>query len=339
MNQQLVVRAPGKCILLGEYAVLEGAPAIVQAVNSIAEVVVRFSDRAAAGLNIVVSAEQKQQLRTSSDGLAQVPLLNLVAGYLQQLGLLAVPLDRLTEIQLNTGDFFSHGEKLGLGSSAALTLCLTTALAEPMSRELVLHHAVNCHRQFQGGQGSGADLACSLYGGLIGFQSFQGRMSVESLVLPEDLFLGYVWSGVPASTSGYLNRLQKWRSGARATYDCLMGQLTELAIQGVNSLRQGSPEAFMMAAARYDRALMELSQSSGTGFYSQVHRRLGDRVRSAGGVYKPSGAGGGDFGLYVTGTRKKLDNISRLLADDGYVTDLVSCREDGLSRKRKKYDG
>lgn len=341
MSGDIRASAPGKLILLGEYAVLEGAPAVVQAVDAVAEVRVHIGDAppAAGNISLLVAAEQARRLQLAPDELAQLPLLQAVADYLAERQLLAAPLDHLGELRLDTAGFFRDGEKLGLGSSAALTVCLVGALARPMPHEHLLPHAVACHRRFQGGRGSGADIACSLFGGVNCYQSSQDRMTVEPLTLPEGLFLGYVWSRVPASTSGYLQKLRVWRDAARAEYDRLLGGLAELAARGVSCLRRGDPAAFIEAADGYDRTLLELSRCSGTGFYSRVHLALRELTRAAGGVYKLSGAGGGDFGLFMAPSRPLLEDIRRRLNGAGHATDPVAACRNGLNVQRRHHVG
>lgn len=321
MKEEIIASAPGKLLLLGEYAVLEAAPALVLGVSQRAEA--RVLPGSSAG--------------PETPGETRLP--TLVLDFLRQKNLLADPCRQLQEVSLDTADFFAGSKKLGLGSSAALTVATMAVFAKPMPREQLLPHAVSCHRQFQGGFGSGADTACSLFGGLICFMSAEGKASAEPLTLPEGLFPGYVWTGTPSSTSDYLQRLAEWKETSGAEYDCLLGRLVELAEKGADLIRSGDPQGFMGLVQEYDRGLWALSQASRLGFYSQVHEQLARLVRSAGGVYKPSGAGGGDFGLFFGSDRKMFANIKQRLADAGYATDLVSASDKGLRMERRSYAG
>jgi phosphomevalonate kinase len=68
----------------------------------------------------------------------------------------------------STAFFGPDGRKLGFGSSAAVTLAVTSLLcAEPQTPEqTLLSLALDAHRHFQGGRGSGYDVATSFYGGV-----------------------------------------------------------------------------------------------------------------------------------------------------------------------------
>ena len=74
---------------------------------------------------------------------------------------------------LDTSDFSdaSSARKFGIGSSAALMVALCRALAgDEASDSDVGEMAATAHRSFQGGTGSGVDIATSVAGGLIEFQ-------------------------------------------------------------------------------------------------------------------------------------------------------------------------
>src|SRR5690606_11456641 len=76
------------------------------------------------------------------------------------------------EIVLDTRGFFdpATGVKLGFGSSAALAVALAAALAGESVPQRVQEAALLAHRDFQGGHGSGVDVATSAHGGVIGYR-------------------------------------------------------------------------------------------------------------------------------------------------------------------------
>ena len=75
---------------------------------------------------------------------------------------------------LDTRTFFSTTgarHKLGLGSSAALTVALAGAIHAHAGRGApVAGRLIAAHRRMQGGRGSGLDVAASLTGGAIGYR-------------------------------------------------------------------------------------------------------------------------------------------------------------------------
>lgn len=72
-------------------------------------------------------------------------------------------------IELDSSAFFDQqGRKRGFGSSAAVAVAITCALAQLQDRDTGSTHlaAVAAHRRAQGGAGSGYDVSASFFGGL-----------------------------------------------------------------------------------------------------------------------------------------------------------------------------
>ena len=152
--------APGKAVLSGEYAVLHGAPAICMAVNNRAIVTITRVEEpwhsvSAPGYSsgegrFVSNGSAPEWLQGEDD----YPLVDVAWRAL------APDSDVGLAIELDTRAFFDDksGAKLGLGSSAALTVALTAAL---MQSTAVCDEALRIHREFQAGAGSGVDVAAS----------------------------------------------------------------------------------------------------------------------------------------------------------------------------------
>src|SRR5262245_23763402 len=169
----MIARAPGKLVISGAYAVLEGAPALVAAVD---RYVVADSSRAAERL----TPEVREALsRRGPEREHRAPWFDA------------------TELR-----DASHNRKLGLGSSAAILVASLAALeldAEPDLPEgdlaaRVFSEARVAHRAAQGG-GSGIDVAASAFGGVLRFErpAPDAAPIVASITLPQPLFIS-VWS-------------------------------------------------------------------------------------------------------------------------------------------------
>ncbi|MEO1172143.1 MAG: hypothetical protein AAFX94_08835, partial [Myxococcota bacterium] len=160
--------APGKLILLGEYAVLFGAPALVTAVERRARVTLEPAEHfRLSALGLDVRAEYANELRIAD------PRLSLVAAVFDEVlgegGLPAVA------VAVDTEEFYLDGDKLGLGSSAAVAVALADALrrsqgqTSPPSQRF--RDAYRAHRRAQGGVGSGVDIAASAFGGVLAYRA------------------------------------------------------------------------------------------------------------------------------------------------------------------------
>ena len=107
-----VARAPGKVVALGEYAVLDGAPAVVLALDRYVEAAIGPSADGACRLTTRAAEVVERQFAPGEASGA--PLIDLVAAAVEP------PLAWVATIDSQA--LFSGSSKLGLGSSAAV-LC------------------------------------------------------------------------------------------------------------------------------------------------------------------------------------------------------------------------
>jgi len=341
--------APGKLVLLGEYAVLEGAPAVVAAVERRARVRVRPADGdrwriVAPGLlggAVAVSVGADGGLgREDPDTGGRLAFLDALLRAMVEEG----PVDprRLPplELELDTTAFFDRDDparpKLGLGSSAALTVALATALAATAAAGSVpeteggwLPALVGLHRRAQGGRGSGIDVAASLLGGILRYRLGPGgQPEAAPVTLPPGVHLRFVWTGLPTGTAGFLVRLERALAdgggGTRRRLDALAG----LARRGVEALEAERAGAFLEVVDAYREGMAALGREAGIPILGPEHERLAAMAADLGISYKPSGAGGGDFGVGLTTDPAALDRFVRSASDAGFaVPDLAIARE------------
>lgn len=310
---EVLASAPGKLFITGEYAVLEGAPALVMPV----------SQRAVVSRVAGADCQVRSDLDRSLPG-HEIPLLQSILEELSEGNLVAT--GSAESLCLDTRAFFASVDgvtsKLGLGASAALTAALLKTLfpkpvAWTVNKYVAL--AMACHLRLQGGRGSGADVAVAITDKLLCFR--RGEQPVPHQ-LPAGFFFGFVWTGRGAGTVNYLNRMQHFKDTSPQHFDELMRPLIETATE--TSRPDLAPDELGASISEMDRCLKALSVGSGTGFYSDIHVELCNLVTRSGGVYKPSGAGGGDFGLVVAKDADELMALNRRLSAARYRTDLVT---------------
>lgn len=273
----LSASAPGKIVAWGEYAVLAGAPACVMAVDRYARV------KLSSATDLQLSAEgfdtpsvQQQHLNWTHE-----PVAAMAESILQQWGYNAFP--EHWHIHQDTRSCYHHGRKLGIGSSAALCVALYRAFTAALQLPASFPEALEIHRAFQGGSGSGLDVAASWYGGTIRFQQQQ----VQPLPWPADLGFCVVFTGQSASTAEYLKNFSKWRASATTTpLDDLCQASSELTAN-ISSARLAS----------YIAALRRLDEAAALNIFTDPHLNLTDIAEATDVLYKPCGAGGGDIGM------------------------------------------
>lgn len=319
--------APGKLFILGEYAVLEGAPALLSSVSQRAVAEISTCPGSKGSIIRMQAAEN-----TSAERAEDVPLLAAAISVLVEKGLIESQVANSRNFSLDTRSFHHDGSKMGLGSSAALTVAVVACLLQDsdqwqnMDTSEFLDLCMAVHRNFQGGYGSGADVATAVYGGCIAFMS--GKVP-ERLTLPENLFLGFVWTGTPAGTTDYIKKLYEWRKSTLQSYNNHLNHLRMLAEEGIKECKSNNADSFIEIVTQYNLGLEKLSQQSGMMFYNADHQRLCQLSIDAGCVYKPSGAGGGDFGMFMSSRQETVGSLEKILQDSGYQLSLTHFSEQG----------
>ncbi|MCB1685844.1 MAG: hypothetical protein KDI31_15225, partial [Pseudomonadales bacterium] len=200
--------APGKAVLWGEYAVLDGAPAMVMAVDRYALCTVE--PRSADWLCIARGMEGRVRLNCEallSQPVAAESPAGVVTAAIRALAVSALPAG--AAVTTDTGSFYSDGNKLGIGSSAAICTATCAALASFLDAPFSYATALQAHRLLQGTQGSGIDVAAAFHGGLLRFQNG----TATPVGWPDGLHYQFVWTGNSARTTDHLGRFRVWKAG------------------------------------------------------------------------------------------------------------------------------
>ena len=112
----------------------------------------------------------------------------------------------LGDVIVDSSALYEGGDKLGLGSSAAVTAAVVGLAMAKAERTLEPHVlfaiADAAHAEAQGTRGSGVDVACSVYGGAIRFVRKNGDVDVRVVDLPDGVRLTFIWAGQPALDGG-----------------------------------------------------------------------------------------------------------------------------------------
>lgn len=289
-----IASAPGKVVLSGEYAVLDGAPAVCVAVDRRAKVEVNPIDSAWHRVTAPGFTDTEGRFvcdRGEVTWLQGEDEFTLVQAVIATVG---VETSSSLSIELDTRAFMEDGTKIGIGSSAALVVALIAALRNSAE---VLDDALNAHRVLQKGTGSGVDIATAFSGGLIEF----GSGEIKALEWPAGLACRFVWTGVAASTREKLGRL-----AAAGTFDSraeLARSASELA------LAWRSADVLLESYPVYIESLHRFSVDHDLGIFDAGHEALVGKAAAAGHVYKPCGAGGGDVGVLLGRSEEALDEF------------------------------
>lgn len=333
---RITASAPGKLVLLGEYAVLEGAPALVLAVNHRARATLTPpTDNLWEVVSPTLGLRAPLRLDAGAAAFegAAPPALAWVGALLAAWPHAADP--PACRIILDSDPFYlDHAGtrvKLGLGSSAALTVALLGALHALAGKSTpTLRECIGAHRGIQHGRGSGIDIAASLTGGLSRFQLVAGDARVAPARLPDGLCMTCIYSGRPASTSAMLAAVATYAAHAPAAYAQHMHGLATISSRGIDAMTANDAAAFLSSLHAYALALADFGRAAGVDIASREHRALGALATDCGCTYKSCGAGGGDVGVTFSVDNRRLQAFAVRAARAGFASVELQADANGL---------
>ena len=322
--------APGKIVLCGEYVVLDGAPALGAAVNRRAEVlitasnadshVVRCPGLADGQFSFTVGADGEFEWHEVAQSLPDFSLLE------QTWRSLKPRLSGTIDLILDTSAFADAetGDKFGLGSSAALTVALSAALAGLQQKQVDTESMIATHRRFQDGRGSGIDIAIAHCGGTISYRTGDTPRA-SPLKWKAGLECAIFWSGRSASTTRKLAQFAGSDEGS--------GSREKLALASeaiVNAWVEDGVERVIQLFDGYTTALANFNEDHDLGIFDAGHAGMVEQAAGQGVVYKPCGAGGGDVGIALSASKTSVNDFIVAADKMGFQHLPLSIDETGL---------
>jgi phosphomevalonate kinase len=317
--------APGKLFLTGEYAVLDGAPALVAAIDR--RVVVRAAfgpgagdlvvDALAERERFVVSASLRADLAGGDVGavLAAVECSGFALG------------ERAAEFVVDSRPFLTGERKLGLGRSAATLVAAVAACLAADGRAdaaEILGRALAANARFQDGRGSGGDVAAAVHGGVVEVRRGPAGLAAAPRGLPTGLHLVVGWTGEPAPTAPLLARFDPRRAPAA------LAALAAVADEAAAAAVAGDADRLLEAVDRSHDLLARLGEDTGLPIVTPTLARLVAAARRAGAAAKPSGAGAGDCGLALARSAAQAEAVRAAWREAGVLPLPLAITPDGV---------
>lgn len=270
--------APGSLMLLGEYAVLYGKPSLVCAIDK--RITVTLTPRADDRIEIQSSLHGHHS--TVLSNLALVKPFHFVLGAIKEY---QAKLRRGFDLHIES----EFSDKVGFGSSAAVTVAtiatIVTWLRITISPIQLLRQGRNVIRHIQG-IGSGADVAGSVYGGIVAYQAQPLIAEKFSITHP----LTAVYAGFKTPTAEAIKRVQDAFATRTDLFRLLTNSIGQCAIDGIQMLRRGDWKGFG-DIMNIQQGLME-----SLGVSTPLMHEMIENLRKESGIQgaKISGAGLGD---------------------------------------------
>ncbi len=336
----ITATAPGKAVLSGEYAVIEGAPAIAAAINRRVRVTVAANPGDHHSISAPGYLDGTWHFRLNESGgitwreqLPEPTTFSLVEEIWKCFDAVHWP---SLSLVIDTQEFYdkASGLKLGLGSSAAVAVALTAALQSFSSAgNDSARLAMDAHGRFQGGHGSGVDVAASLHGGVIEYR--RAAAASRQVGWPGNLEYRFLWSGQPAATTEKLARL-RGRRGQDAKDDS-MKRLSDSAENVASAWSREDPRQIMDSLRAYIDALRQFSADLDLGVFDAGHEQLVDLATDIGIIYNPCGAGGGDIGVAIAASEKAVDDFCDRASQQGFQSLDIAADEQGVLVVEKRF--
>jgi phosphomevalonate kinase len=253
------VIAPGKMVLTGAYAVLEGAPAIVIAVDRYAVV--------------------------DSESPTKVDVRGLYDGAGRKLGLGSSAAQRVAAFGARA---LARGED---PRHAAVRAEIFRGVRAAHQREQGGGSGVDVAASVHGGV-----LRYALVrDGAAGNTKRPTDATMEAVDLPPELVLVTYWSGTSARTSDLLGRVDALR--ARGGSGKVFLALRSAAEAAADAL--GDAPAFVRKASAFGRALSALGDAADAPIFPPAFSELAALAAREDAAFLPSGAGGGDMAAWM----------------------------------------
>lgn len=220
------VSAPGSLMLLGEYAVLHGKPALVCAVDKRITVTLTPRDDKL----IEIQSDLHGAYSTSLTELTIERPFQFVLGALQHY---RPRLLRGCDIHIHS----AFSDKVGLGSSAAVTVATLAAIVTWLGLKITPHELVREGRQVVKhiqGVGSGADIAASVYGGMVAFQATPLLVEKFNVTHP----LTVLYAGFKTPTVEAIKRVHQFYAGYPALFRHLQESVGRCAMEGIQLVKK-----------------------------------------------------------------------------------------------------
>lgn len=281
--------APGKLLLLGDYAVVYNNPCLVTAVDKRlyveAEIIKNDEDE--------IITPQVKESRFVLETIAHFKEKFLIRD----------------SVRIKTQGDFSH--QVGLGSSSAVTVATLEALNQlfnkNLNRKQVFEMCYSVTLSIQG-VGSGFDIAAAVYGGT---QYYVTGGTVIQPVLLDKLPLVVGYSGIKADTPFYIRKVAEAFKYKKNELETIFTSITKLVEEAKIGLETSNFEKTGKCMTQNHHLLQKLGVSI---------PKLDEMVMAANNAgawgAKLSGAGGGDCMIALVPDDKK-ENVTRAIEKVG----------------------
>lgn len=343
-------KAPGKLYIAGEYAVLEqDCPAILVAVDQFVRVSITENHT---GTGLIHSKQYSQDsIHWVRQGSKMVidnrdnPFEYILSAisYTEQYCIEQnIPMT-VYDLHVNSDLDSVDGKKYGLGSSAAVTVATVKAILRfynvDFDNELVYKLSAISHYSVQG-NGSAGDIAASVYGGWLAYQTFDKKwlnselaskslsevvneawpgLKIQLLTPPAGMKLLIGWSQKPASTSRLVDETNANKKSLNDEYKKFLEASRECVLKMIAGFENNAIKTIQTQIRVNRKLLQHFAKINQIAIEIPRLSKLINIAESFGGAAKTSGAGNGDCGIVIMSDEANSDALENEWRKNGIL--------------------
>lgn len=269
----MLVKAKSKLYLAGEYAVLNSSSyAIIVSVDKYTYIDIEKNEQ-----EIVISSvvDKDNILKYARD------IAFEYVGYYENFK------------YTYTTDLYDNNKKMGLGSSASITVLTIKAILEYLNieynKDTLFRLSVKALKK-AGIKGSMGDVAAICYEGLILYKSIddKGNYEIKNIELKKDLNITAYWTKLEASTSKQISNMENIKK--MREFDVFVKKSDEYCLEMYDALISGNNNKLYASIKNLRKNLEYFEKFSNIEIHS---KEIKEKIKGVN--YKSSGAGKGDF--------------------------------------------
>lgn len=308
--------APGKIILSGEYAVLDGASSIILPTKQKATVSIeegnkientfitsaingRFSFKVNNDYSVIWTKEKPGKFGLFVESIFKQLRINKTNNII---------------ITIQTNDFYFDDIKLGIGSSSAISVAMIKAFDRfynlKMTSSEIIKNILNLHHVTQGFKGSGVDIACSYSDNgpiQVSAKSVQEH-KWKKIKWPNKLYMEVIFTQKEVSTKSMIEQYMIVKKDD--SIQELISNLIKITEKISYYWLSQDVTNIISSLYQYDLVMRKMDNLAKLNIFSSIHNEIYELAKKYNVFYKPSGAGSSDIGIAFS---ESLDDMSKFL--------------------------
>ena len=225
-------------------------------------------------------------------------------------------------ISIDTNEFFFEKKKIGIGSSAAISVAITKAFNKfyemRLTPQKIIDYSIETHRNAQNSKGSGFDVVASYeeVRALSCRLTNNKKLEYEQVNIPDDLIVIAVLNDTSIETSRMIDRYQAGKE-EHPSYFLKQAKKMKMELDYIHSFISKKDSNLILNHLRaYNDLLLDLDRKLNIGIFDN-HNEMIRFAESEGIFYKPSGSGGGDLGLLISNESLRIEEVCEILDSRG----------------------